>query len=88
MNMSLSETFQIKTVSRGSLMPSAGLSSLFNNNEYVSIAIPLTIVIAIIIWVILNKTTFGYELKATGFNKNAAKYAGMKEKLNIILTQW
>ena len=86
MNMSLSETFQIKTVSRGSLMPSAGLSALFNNNEYVSIAIPLTIVIAIVIWVILNKTTFGYELKATGFNKNAAKYAGMKEKLNIILT--
>ena len=86
MNMSLSETFQIKTVSRGSLMPSAGLSSLFNDNEYVSIAIPLTIVIAIIIWIILNKTTFGYELKATGFNKNAAKYAGMKEKLNIILT--
>ena len=28
----------------------------------------------------------GYELKATGFNSNAAKYAGMKEKRNIILT--
>ena len=29
---------------------------------------------------------FGYELKATGFNKFAAKYCGMKEKRNIILT--
>ena len=28
----------------------------------------------------------GYELKATGLNKNAAKYAGMKEKRNMILT--
>ena len=35
---------------------------------------------------VLNKTKFGYELKATGFNYNAAKYAGMKENRNIILT--
>ena len=34
----------------------------------------------------MNKTTFGYELKATGNNKYAAKYAGMKDKRNIILT--
>ena len=34
----------------------------------------------------MNKTTFGYELKATGNNKFAAKYAGMKDKRNIILT--
>ena len=31
-------------------------------------------------------TRFGYELKATGSNKNAAKYAGMAENRNIILT--
>ena len=34
----------------------------------------------------LNKTTFGYEIKACGFNKNGAKYAGMNEKRNIILS--
>ncbi|MBQ1520523.1 MAG: ABC transporter permease, partial [Clostridia bacterium] len=28
----------------------------------------------------------GYELKATGFNRNAAKYAGMADKRNAILT--
>ena len=37
-------------------------------------------------WVILNKTKFGYELKATGCNYHAAKYSGMKENRNIILT--
>ena len=42
--------------------------------------------IAIVISIILNKTKLGYELKATGSNKNAARYAGMKENQNIILT--
>ena len=37
-------------------------------------------------WVVLEKTRFGYELRATGNNKNAAKYCGMAEKRNIILT--
>ena len=86
MNMSLSESYQIKTISPGSIIPSLGLSKLFHDNEYVTIAIPLTIIVAVVINIILNKTTFGYELKATGYNKYAAKYAGMKEKLNIILT--
>lgn len=86
MNMSLSETYQIKNVSPNSILPHCGLDKLFHNNEYVTIAIPLTVIVAILISIILNKTVFGYELKATGFNKNAAKYAGMKEKQNIILT--
>lgn len=34
----------------------------------------------------LNYTVFGYELKAVGFNRNAAKYAGMNAKRNIILS--
>lgn len=34
----------------------------------------------------MNKTTFGYELKATGYNRHASKYAGMNGTRNIILT--
>ena len=68
------------------LIPSLGLEKLFNNEKSVTIAIPLAVVMAVIIWVVLNKTKFGYELKATGNNYNAAKYAGMKENQNIILT--
>ena len=41
---------------------------------------------AVLIWVVLNKTTFGYELKAVGLNKSAARYAGINEKKNIILS--
>ncbi len=42
------------------------------------------VVALIVIYVILEKTTFGFELKAVGFNKDAAKYSGMKVNKNII----
>ena len=51
-----------------------------------TIAIFLAIVIAIIIYIIIDKTTFGYELKACGYNKSAARYAGISEKKNIVLS--
>ena len=79
-------TIKLSTGNKGALIPSAGLNALFANNKTVTLAIPLAILAAILIWMILAKTKFGYELKATGFNKEAAKYAGMKEKQNIIIT--
>lgn len=85
MNLTQSETFKIRNISPSSMIPTLGLDKLFHNS-YMSIAIIITIIVAIALVIILDKTTFGYELKATGLNKNAAKYAGMKEKLNIILT--
>ena len=68
------------------LLPNLGLGALFGNEKSVTMAIPLAIIIAIVIAIVLNKTKFGYELKATGNNYNAAKYCGMKENRNIILT--
>ena len=68
------------------LLPSLGLGALFNDNKYVGIAVPLSVIIAVLVWVVLEKTRFGYELRATGNNKNAAKYCGMAEKRNIILS--
>ncbi len=86
MNVGKSETFSIAQTSPGSLLPTLGLGKLFHDNEYVSIAIPLTIIVAILINIILKKTVLGYELRATGLNKHAAKYAGMRDKKNLILT--
>ena len=79
-------TFHISTVNTAALIPSLGLGKLFTNNQYVTIAIPMAMIVAVLVWVVLDKTRFGYELKATGNNKNAAKYCGMAEKRNIILT--
>ena len=79
-------TIKLSAANKGALIPNAGLNTLFSNNKTVTLAIPLAIIFAILIWVILSKTKFGYELKATGYNKEAAMYAGMKEKQNIIVT--
>ena len=79
-------TFSLSSTNPDAILPDLGLGKLFSNNPYVSIALPLAVVVTIIIWVILEKTKFGYELRATGNNKNAAKYCGMNEKRNIILT--
>ena len=79
------DTLTIASVNKGGLIPSLGLDKLFND-KYVTIAIPLAIIIAVVIMVVLEKTKFGYELRATGLNKNAAKYCGMMEKRNIIVT--
>ena len=68
------------------LLPQLGLDQVFAGNKYVGLAIPLAIVLAIFSWVLLEKTKLGYELRATGLNKNAAKYAGMRDRGNIILT--
>ena len=73
-------------INESSVLPSLGLGALFNNNQYVGLAIPLSVLMAILVWVVLEKTKFGYELKATGYNKNAAKYCGMAEKRNVILS--
>lgn len=79
-------TMHIESVSQQSIIPTLGLDTLFSNNQYVTIAIPISIIIAILVYIVMEKTKFGYELKATGFNKNAAKYCGMAEKRNTILT--
>ena len=79
-------TYQLKAEGPQAVLPQISLSKLLSGNQYVTIAIPIAIVCAVVIWVVLSKTLFGYELKATGNNPNAAKYCGMAEKRNIILT--
>ena len=79
-------TMEVARTSTASLLPTLGLGKLFNENRYVGISIILAVLIAVAVWIILEKTKFGYELRATGGNKNAAKYAGMAEKRNIIVT--
>ncbi len=77
----------ISSKTRTAYLPaSAQLPTLGISNSSVNIAFLISIALAIILFVVLNKTTFGYELKATGYNKYASMYAGMNGKRNIILT--
>ena len=62
-----------------------GLDKMFPGSQ-VNAGILIAILIAIAIYIILTRTTFGYELKACGANRHAAKYAGIKDKQSIVLT--
>lgn len=77
--------YLITTASTGNGTPKLGLNKLFAGS-YIDSGIFIAIIIAVVVLIVLNKTTFGYELKACGNNKHAAKYAGMNEKRNIILS--
>ena len=63
--------------------PKLGLDKLFPGS-LLDAGIIIAIIVAIIIYIILNKTTFGFELKSCGSNKDAARYAGLNEKRNIV----
>lgn len=73
------------TSSNGVMTPRLGLDKLFPGSN-IDISIFIAIAIAIGVYMLMSKTTLGYELKACGYNKNAAKYAGMNEKRNIMLS--
>jgi len=77
----------IASKSRTNYLPSTvQIPSLGITGSNVNLGIIFAIIIAIALFIVLERTTFGYELKATGFNKYAADYAGMKGKRNIVLT--
>ena len=67
------------------IIPKAGLDQLLGSN-YMNISIFIAIIIAVVIYIILNKTIFGYELKACGASPSASVYAGINAKRNIILS--
>jgi len=71
-------------------VPGLGLGQLFQGDALrpssVNGGIIIAIAVAIIIYIILDKTRFGYELKACGFNHDAAKYAGISEKRNVVFS--
>ena len=89
-NLKTTKTFTLKESAPQSLLPSfnvtVGGKDYFGKMFMPTIGIFIAIAMAVLIWVIINKTTFGYELKACGHNKNAAKYAGINEKTNIVLS--
>ena len=44
----------------------------------------LAVIIAVIMYIVIEKTTLGYRLKAVGFNRNAAEYAGINADASIL----
>ena len=61
------------------------LDSIFTGSQ-VNGGIIVAILLVIVIYILLSKTTLGYELKACGANRYAARYAGIQDRRNIVLT--
>ncbi|HWQ59150.1 MAG TPA: ABC transporter permease [Clostridia bacterium] len=67
------------------IIPKLGLDKLFKS-PYMNFSIFIAVICAVIIWIVLTKTTFGYELRACGYNRSASVYAGINAKRNIVLS--
>ena len=77
--------FIMKTEVNNIATATFGLDKIFSVVSYADASIFLAICVAIALYIVMNKTTFGYELKACGYNRDGAKYAGMNEKRNLLL---
>ncbi len=64
------------------IQPSAYLPVVYqpggNTQDTLHLGVFLALAVALIVWVVLYRTTFGFELRMVGLNPNAARYAGIK----------
>ncbi|MDR1263545.1 MAG: ABC transporter permease, partial [Oscillospiraceae bacterium] len=74
-------------------IPKAGLDKIFYSlkgrfmdSSSVNAGIHIALALAVVMYIILNKTVLGYELKACSLNRYASKYAGIQEKRSILLS--
>ena len=74
-----------KTTCNGVATAKLGLDKLFPGSQ-VNAGILVAVLFAIVMYILINKTTLGYQLKACGSNRHAARYAGIKDKRNIVLS--
>ncbi len=74
-----------KTSFNGVQTPKMLLDKIFPDSQ-VNGGILIAILLAVLVYILLNKTTLGYELKACGSNRHAARYAGINDKRNIVLS--
>ncbi|MDR1795381.1 MAG: ABC transporter permease [Erysipelotrichaceae bacterium] len=54
------------------------------NNSRLHLGFIHVIIALFLFWLIIEKTSFGYQLRATGFNKEGARFAGIKVKRNLV----
>ena len=64
-------------------IPKFGLDQVFPQSD-ANIGIFIAIIAAIVMYIILQKTKLGYELKACGYNKEASRYAGISANRGVI----
>jgi len=71
-----------QAITGNSVIASIGTNSIGSG---FSISIFIAIILAVVVYLFLEKTTGGFELQAFGSNKVAAKYVGVSKKKQIII---
>ena len=74
-----------KPVLSSANIPKMGLDKIFPESS-INGGFIIAVLAVILVYIVLEKTTFGYELKAVGYNRDASRYAGINEKKSIILS--
>ncbi len=74
------------------ILPKVGLDKLFpvggSGTGGANIGILVAIGIGVVIYIVLNRTTFGFELRTCGANRHAAKNAGINETRSIVISMF
>jgi len=65
------------------VLPKLGLDRLLNSN-LINIGFLIAVLAAVILWILLQKTTFGYTIKACGYSRDASRYSGINVRRTII----
>lgn len=73
------------TAANGIATAKMGLDKIFPHSQ-VNGGILIAIGLAVFVYILMTKTTLGYELRVCGSNRHAARYAGINDKRNIVLS--
>ncbi|MDR1324725.1 MAG: ABC transporter permease [Treponema sp.] len=77
-----SNTFQTPPFPATARLSSPFLEAITNQSR-LNYGLYITIVAILFYWIVMGKTRLGYALRATGFNKDAARYSGISVNSNI-----
>lgn len=78
-------TYRTPTFPETALLPRSFLDPLTNHSR-LSVGIFIVLFCVFLYWLILERTKLGFELRATGLNRNAASYAGISVDRSLTIS--
>ena len=80
-----SSTDSTQTISAHASLRMGWLQNIFGGSR-INAGLFLAVIAIIIFWIMMKKTTLGFEIRSVGMNPFASEYAGMSSKKTIILS--
>jgi simple sugar transport system permease protein len=82
----LQNSVDISVPISGDVTPSGRLPTFWGNSELQALHVGFFIALGalVVFWLLLNRTTLGYEVRAVGFNPEAARYGGINVARNYV----